>query len=66
MPRPEVVYPNSKAARMPQNLDRELIGQAPSCQYSEAFASMFELIALWMIVGLFYAGFWLVVSASWA
>ncbi len=27
---------------------------------------MFELIALWMIIGLFCAGFWLVVSASWA
>jgi len=26
---------------------------------------MFELIALWMILGLFCAGFWLIVSASW-
>ena len=32
----------------------------------EPLRAMFELLALWMIIGLFCAGFWLVVSASWA
>jgi hypothetical protein len=31
----------------------------------EPLLAMFELITFWMIVGLFCAGFWLVVSASW-
>jgi hypothetical protein len=30
----------------------------------ETLLTMFELIALWMIIGLFCAGFWLMVSAS--
>jgi hypothetical protein len=50
---------------MLQNLELELMGHAPDHVCSGALESMFELIALWMIVGLFCAGFWLVVSASW-
>ncbi len=50
---------------MLQNLELELTQTPPVNVCSGARASMFELIALWMIVGLFCAGFWLVVSASW-
>jgi hypothetical protein len=58
-------YLNSRAADMLQNLELELTQTPPVNVCSGARASMFELIALWMIVGLFCAGFWLVVSASW-
>ena len=50
---------------MRQTLELELYRHAQDRVCSGALESMLELIALWMIVGLFCAGFWLVVSASW-